>query len=653
MKKLFFMVSLCLLYSACDDGLDAPPNPSPAPTFRAGCQPLLGGQDCLLPYPSDFFSKPDNTTQTGVRLEIPDASRLNSLGKLVDPRLTESDGASLSPTILALLPDNVSTDGFVGLFDDPTKSLTATSQTIIINTETNEAVPHFVDLDPRTSDPLRRAIVLHPLVALAPKTRYVVGLHNAKRADGTLAKSATGFALLRDGQTSVDSFLEAIAPHFEAEVFPVLEAFGIPKAELQLAWDFTTGSKEAPVKDMLRVRELTLAALAQEEPTVDNITIEETPGDSLTCKIVRGSITGPLFLTTDDNKARLLRDANGEVLLNKAESTSFTFTAIVPNSVCNDTQPGRVVAFGHGFFGSQGEAEGGSVRTIAERLKAVVFAIDWQGMSLDDGLVLVEFLTSDLSKTMTFTDSVQQGMVNWIATTKAIKSRLLQDPAFQRTNGDPLYQTTPVNFLGISQGHILGAIMSAINPDIERATLNVGGAGITLMMFRAPPFNTFLTFLESSLDDALEQQKFAALIQESFDRADPASFARFLLAEPLPQSPPDRRILFQTGLGDSSVPNVGSFYHMRLLGLSQITPSPTPIFGVPEVDGPIDDSGIAVYDFGFNVETQYGIADPALIPANEVHETVRQLEAVHQQMDAFFKPDGKIINFCNDICNPE
>ena len=653
MKKLLCAVSACLLWSACDDGPDAPPDLNPPPTFRAGCQPLLGGQDCLLPYPSDFFGRADDTSETGVRIELPDAARLDANNQRVDPRLTESDGASLSPTILALLPDDVSAAGFVGLFDDPTTSLTAASQTVLINAQTNEAVPHFVDLDPRADDPLRRAIVIHPLVALAPKTRYVVGLHNVKRADGGLAKAATGFALLRDGRAATDAFLEAVAPHFDAEVFPILESFGIPKAELQLAWDFTTGSQEAPVKDMLRVRELTIAELSQNEPVIDNLIIEETPGDPLTCRIVKGTITGPLFLTTDDNKARLLRDASGAVQLNTAESTSFSFTAIIPNSVCNDTEPGRAVAFGHGFFGSQSEAEGGSVKNIAERLQAVVFAINWQGMSLEDGVALVEFLTSDLSRSMTFTDSVQQGMANWMATTRVIKGALRQEAAFQRANGEPLYEAAPMNFLGISQGHILGAIMSAINPDIERAALNVGGAGMTLMMFRAPPFNTFLTFLENSLDDALEQQKFAALIQESFDRADPAAFARFLLAEPLPQSPQDRRVLFQTGLGDSSVPNVGSFYHMRLLGLPQIAPSPTPIFGVSEVAGPIDGSGIAVYDFGIDVEAAYGVADPALIPVNGVHETVRQLEAVHAQLDAFFEVDSQIINFCEGVCDPE
>jgi hypothetical protein len=254
---------------------------------------------------------------------------------------------------------------------------------------------------------------------------------------------------------------------------------------------------------------------------------------------------------------------------------------------------------------------------------------------------------------MTFTDSVHQGMANWITTTHAIQDQFLQLDAFKRPNGDPLYQTTTMNYLGISQGHILGGIMTAVNPDFDRVTLNVGGAGMTLMMFRAPPFNTFLDFLDGSMPDKLEQQKFTALIQESFDRTDPAAYSHLLLDEKLPGTPADKRVLFQTGLGDSSVPNIGSFYHMRLLGLPQIAPSPSTIFGVDEVAGPIDGSGIAVYNFGIDVEATYEFADPSAIIVNGVHEGVRQLNAVKDQMDAFFQVNSQIINFCDGVCDPE
>ena len=92
---------------------------------------------------------------------------------------------------------------------------------------------------------------------------------------------------------------------------------------------------------------------------------------------------------------------------------------------------------------------------------------------------------------------------------------------------------------------------------------------------------------------------------------------------------------------------------MRLLGLPQIAPSPTTIFGVDEVAGPIGGSGIAVYDFGLDVEATYQTADPSAILINDVHGSVRQLDAVKNQIDAFFQVNSQIINFCNGTCDPQ
>ena len=80
----------------------------------------------------------------------------------------------------------------------------------------------------------------------------------------------------------------------------------------------------------------------------------------------------------------------------------------------------------------------------------------------------------------------------------------------------------------------------------------------------------------------------------------------------------------QNGLGDSEVPNLGTFLEARLMGISELTPAPTPVFDVPTVAAPVTGSAFALYDFGINLQTQYGQAEPLTVN-NPVHNSVRVL----------------------------
>lgn len=621
----------------------------------AGCQPLLGGHDCMLPYPSDFFLVPDESLPSGFRVELSGAAKLlASTGSADIHEFRPSDGFSRMPTIVAFLPGPLSARGLVGVLSSPEESQLRTSPTLLIEARTGTLLPHFVDLDPRADDPERQGIIIHPLVALKEKTRYIVALHGLTRPDGTPAEAPLGFALLRDGQAEDEPVLAPLIERYEEEIFPVLEAVGVPRDSLQLAWDFTTGSEAFVTSDMLRVRELTLAELSQNPPTVTIDSVEE-PNDENIFRIVKGTVTGPLFLTEASPEGALFRDGSGQVAQNG--NITFAFTAMIPVSVQNQTEPGRVVGFGHGFFGGQGEVESQKMRIIANRLSAVLFAIDWFGMTTQDGLLTGSRIVQEPSRTLFFAEGVHQGMANWLTMGAAIRGVLLEEEAFLRpqggpAEGQPLYQTEPMSFLGISQGHILGGTLAALSPDFSRFCLNVGGAGFTHMMFRARPFDPFLRLLEGSLSDPLDQQKFTASLQEQFDRFDPSTYAPFVLQNPLPQSPPDRRVLLQIGLGDRSVPNLGSFLHARLLGIPELSPNPFPVFGLGTVEAPFSGSALALYDFGIDLVDAYAVADPGG-EDNEVHESVRLLEAALAQMDAFFQTDSVIINACQGICDPE
>lgn len=262
-----------------------------------GCQPLLAGYHCQLPYPSDFYRVADDSAPGGFRLAPTGLVTNQGLDADVHGAVV-ADGFSHIPSIVAMLPDEVSDTGLTHLLDDLSQSTDADSRTIILAPDGSK-VPHYVDLDPRGFDPLRQAIVIHPAVGLEYGQNYVVALRRIERPDGGTAAAAEGFRRLRDG--SGDPALDEVAPTFENDIFPRLEAAGWARDDIQLAWSFTVASREVSETDMLRIRELTLAWLEENTPTVTVDDVQIDPTEDV-WKRVTGTITGPLFLEEDADR---------------------------------------------------------------------------------------------------------------------------------------------------------------------------------------------------------------------------------------------------------------------------------------------------------------------------------------------------------------
>jgi hypothetical protein len=645
--------------AGCGNGDEETPAAKPAVAslgLPAGCQPLLGGEDCFLPYPSSFHDQLDAAMPSGVRYAPSGAGKL-----LNDKELSAdvsdwmpSDGASKTPTLLTLLGSPVSLEGLVKILDPYDRSATLDSPTLLVDAATGELIPHFVDVDIRDERPERQALVITPLVGLKEKNRYVAAVRRVKGPDGALAKTPEGFRRIRDRDN--DPELAPLLARYEEQVFPPLTKLGVDRAELQIAWDFTTGSDEWTGRDLRKVRELTLAWLQGNTPEVTVDSVEELPDDPKIWRTIRGKVKVPLFTEDDKPGSPLHRGSDGSVA-QKGES-QVEFVARVPRSVRDSFAPGRLLAFGHGFFGTRDEVVGGACTEMAHTLGMIFVSIDWWGMSTADVGGVAEALVGKPSHALQFTDRLHQAMANWTVVTAAMRSVFPTKEAFRRpadgqpgtskdaqgnsNAGAPVFDGARVHFLGISQGHILGGTLAAFNPDLDRIALNVGGASLTQMMFRARPFGSFLALLSGGMKAPFTQRKYAASMQPLFDRIDPAFWARYVLADPLPGSPPGRLVLQQAGIGDVQVPNSGSFLHARLLGLPQITPTPSPVFGLPQVASPVvGGSAFALYDFGISPEVY---KDPVGAPKeNPVHNDLRLRPDALDQLDQFFREDARIV----------
>jgi hypothetical protein len=668
------LVVAALLCAACSSK-PAPTNLPPL-NLQSGCQPLLAGYDCFLPYPSDYFRVPDAGSPTGyliqtqgaAKLRLPDtgSSAPGASADIADFR--PIDGYSTIPAVQAVLPSAISPAGFAALLDvevDAGLSLSPSTNMLLIEADNATVIPAWVDLDPfalqPTSgppDPTHQAITLHPLVALKYQTRYVVALHNVQTPDGGAIPAPVGFQRLRDNQSAGDPQLSPLQAHFTNDIFPVINQVGIPTADLQLAWDFTTGDEGQVDGDMLQVRNLAVAWVAQNTPTVTVTNADAGLYDD-SWRIVQGTVQGPLYETTDLPGSLINYGPDGKVAQNGM--TTFTFTANIPVSVRDQFGPARTVSYGHGFFGSQAEVTYGDTRSIEQVLHSVFFGIDWWGMALPDSLILASDIIDTPAETMQFAERVPQGMANWIVMEAAIRGPLLAEPAFQRpasgpgvsTNaqgqsnaGQAIYDGQTDYYLGISQGAILGTVLNSLSPDFKQIVLNVGGAAFTQLMWRASPFNDFLFFINQADPNPLDQQKLTGSLQVQFDRIDPATYAPHVLQNPWPNSP-QRNVLMQNGLGDLEVPNPGNFLLARLLGIPEVSPNTYPAYLVPEAPAPLQGSAMTLWDFGIDLESVYAEAEPAASDWDGVHTGLRVQPAVVAQMDTFLQPSGPVINPCD------
>lgn len=648
MRRLLFGL-LLLTQSACGDG-ESEARLDPL-EIAEGCQPIAAAHDCLLPFPSDFFTVPAADLPSGRRVRVEVAAQPeNAKGGHIDfTQFVEADGFSPGSQILALFPGGVDESALTFHTDDVMQTLEPSSPTQILDAETGQPVLHFAEVDPRSEDPTLRALVLRPLVRLEDGKRYIVALSNLTAADGTPVPVPEGFRRIVTRRSAGDPILEPLAARYEKEIFPVLASRGISRSRLTLSWDFTVRSEQNLTESMLAVRDMTLAYLAANKPTFEVVTIHDDPSDHVARRI-DARVSVPLFLEDNVPLAKLARDAAGRVKQNGM--TQAEFSVFVPKSVAtrpSGSAPARLMQYGHGFFGSVEEvAEVPS--QIGNENGFVVVATNWIGMSTEDRFRVVEQIVTQPGDSMVFVHRTHQAMANAIVLAALSMGNLATAPELQFPAG-PAYDPTALYYYGNSMGHILGGTYLALSPHIERGVLGVGGANLSHIMFRARPLAAFILFVGQVLDDALGQQKFVALGQLGFDPVDPLSYAPRVLQNTLSGSPANREVLLQIGMGDSEVNPLSAHLHARALGIPSLQPAPRAIPGLAEVAAPHDGSAIAEYDFG--IDPVPGLLAIPPTDSSEAHEGVRRLEATKKQLDAFLRPGGTAVHTCSGVCDPE
>lgn len=649
----------------CSDGTETPAGPPPL-AVPEGCNPIAFENDCLLPYPSDFYLKDDASMPSGKRVVIPEAAQMQDKNeKPFDFTASHPiDGFSTHQPILVHFKEGVSTEGVVFHTDEPEKSLSPESKVILLDAETGKPVPVWGEVDLNTLEPSDRAFILRPFARLENGKRYIAALQGlapaSDAAAGPLLAPPEGFKRIRDKQTSSDPVLDPIASRYEKDIFPALVAHGVDRSKLQLAWDFTTGSEEMNTRDLLAMRDDLMAKLEANPPAVSNVIVKEyTQGsneeagenENIWLRI-EGTIKVPLYMESVEPGAMIHRDASGKPAQNGEADVPFLLQ--VPHSLKPadaSFEPARILQYGHGFFGLAEEINYGFMRGYENERKYIAAAVDLWGMAEPDIQIVLQKAISDTGAVFSFVDRLHQGIINYIALSYALKGPIAALPELQQF-GKPLYDTNKLYYYGISQGAIFGVTMLALNPILDRAALGVGGGPYSLMMSRSASYQQLYGVLQSQIQNPLTLTKLMALSQGTWDRVDPMTYAPHLLKDTYPKSPANRHVLMQIGIGDHSVNNLASHLVARATGIPLLDPAPRPIWGLESTTAPADDA-LVVVDFKLATEPGIECKIPTAGEKNDVHEGVRRNVKIKDQLDLFFQPDGQIQNTCDGACDPE
>lgn len=565
----------------------------------------------LLPFPNDRYTTADDSTDTGLRLDLaPELMPVNLDGVPVDPTAwNQSDGFSPGgPLVLELPRVDLEASGAPPI-TDIASSLDVDSPIVLVDADTGERQPFWAEVDTNVPDGADEAplVFLRPARNLLEGHRYVVGVQGMVDHAGQPLALDRAFSAWRD---NLPTEVPEVEDHRDAmdQVFADLAEAGLDRADLEQAWGFTVGSERNLTERMLHIRDEAFAELGDAAPTFEVLSVAEQPEDGV-YRRVDGTIEVPLYLTGEGEPGESFNgvEAVGDL---PAQNGTFDvgFLCTVPDAALDE--PALPALYGHGLLGSRGEVAGAAVPIGDEGVAAC--AVDWIGMAEEDAGNVARTL-QDMGGFHTVADRLQQGFLDflWLGRAMTHEDGLVSDPAFQGPDGQPLLDAGELVFVGNSQGGILGGGLTAVAQDWTRAVLGVPAMSYSTLLDRSVDYEPYAPIMAEAYPARRDQVLNLALAQVLWDRGEANGYVHHLTDDPLPDTP-DHQVLLFEAFGDHQVHNIAtenqarSMTDLRLAdpGLEEGRhPSEDPWFGI-EALGALeegetwDGSVLVVWDFG-------------------------------------------------------
>jgi hypothetical protein len=702
------------LLAACDgtsDRITVPPTPPPPPPDLSDldlasaerCDHLVP-EYCLFPFPNNHFTQTDAATETGLRIHLqPESmpaaqpvsippSQLAPAGVQtteptpIDPtEWNRNDGYSPGSMMLARVPGlDLEQTGAVRI-TDIARALDADAPILVIDAESGERQLIWAELDANTDDDDARALIIRPARNLVEGRRYIVALRDLRDAEGELIPATELFRAYRD---DVDTEIEVFEQRRPAmnDLLARLDDHGVDRESLYLAWDFTVASQRNITERLLHVRDEAFASLGGGAPaftvTQSGLAIEGSPRAGLS-RGITGTFEVPNFLNeaggppgasfnySDGSDPDALPSRfNGDGTMSARFRCQVPVTAVADfDDADAEVTPARAALYGHGLFGEgpAGETRGGAVRDMQTEHNIMFCATDWIGMSTQDFIAgIVHNLLADLGQLPRQLDRSQQGLVNAMFLAELLRhpDGFASHPAFRHGEDDVLvFVPDEVEYMGNSQGGILGGALVATAPNIDRGVLGVPGANYSLLLQRYGPFPERFGFIfYEAYPQPLDQQMGFALMQMLWDRAENNGYLSHLAGRHLPNTPTEKAVLLHVALGDHQVTHwsaeimartIGAAVHEPTVSLGE-HPDSNPYFDIPLISYPHQGSALMVWDSGdFDIKAGRGTPFPPTnntgpTAGDDPHSSPRNTVAARQQASDFMMPEVNVTDVCGD-----
>jgi hypothetical protein len=335
------------------------------------------------------------------------------------------------------------------------------------------------------------------------------------------------------------------------------------------------------------------------------------------------------------------------------------FECIVPRDVISggspaaggSVYPAHALLYGHGLLGDASEVTSSPQENLADEHDYVVCGTNWLGLSEDDVATDASIL-QDISLFPSLPDRGQQGMLDFLYLGRLMDQTNGFDtsPAFQAAGAKPLIAPHDLSYDGNSQGGIQGGALTAVAQDWTRSVLGVPGMDYSVLLTRSVDFAPFLSILNTTYPDKLDQAVGYGIMQMLWDRSEMDGYANHITSNPLPGTPV-HQVLLEEAFGDHQVANITTENEARTIGARVHEPALTagrspdvvPFWGISALPStPYDGSALYMWDSGSptppltNTPPSAG-ADP--------HEVPRSQPTAREQTAAFLQT-GYVLDVC-------
>ena len=673
-QRLAVLMGAALLAASCgSDSDESEPTPTPSSTTTTAAAPTtapsddpesfagtieltldqdptceLIGHECLLPFPSDALTVDDSTSATGRRVALP-ASQMpvNSGGVVVDvSRQNRADGFSPGSAGLVLIPGVDPAGSSLPPVTDIAQSIADGSGSVVVDATTGDRWPHWAELDSNATDPERQGLFVRPAVNYPDGHRIVIGLRNLVDESGAAIEPTDTFRAFRDRLESDVAEVEARRPAME-RVFADLEAAGVARDELVIAWEFTVISTESLTGPLVHMRDDAFAILGDDAPSFTVDAVNRDDDDTYT--YIEGTYEVPLYLTDDGSSGNGL-NLVGDSDLPEVNGTWNSVYRCMIHDNTTSAEPGGGVVYGHGLLGTRNQVTSAGPRLLAEHHNHVICGTDLIGMADEDVGNALRAL-GDLSTFSTLSDRLLQGQLNTLFLGRLMRHEngFVAHEAFRDTDDKALLDTEQLAYYGISQGGIMGPVSTAVSTDWDRGVFGVPGINYSTLLNRSVDFDTYQLVLDPAYPDKLEQAQLLLLIQMLWDRGEGNGYVNHY-TDPL-DGLNEKFGLLHGALGDHQVANVAMDVMARSMGASVVWPAVgdgrsadvEPFWGLPRIESyPFEGSATDMWDSGQPVPP---IENTVPQEGTDPHEDPRRHLVAVEQIDAFLRT-GTVTDVC-------